>query len=108
MGKESRGMSAENKLFIRLMIEILAGIGISVAANLIVITFGYKHFYRASLDSYNVHFFGIDVFDIVKEGSKGIGTPNIQNMMLIGIMCSVILVVICEIIINVKANKKQK
>lgn len=107
MGKKSGGMSAENKLFMRLMIEILVGIGISVVANLIAITFGYKHFYKAALDNYNVRFLGIKVFNIVKEGAKGVGTPNIQNMMLVGVMCSVILVVICEIIVNVKA-KKQK
>lgn len=95
-----------NKKTLRILLEILAGIILSVIANTIAISIGYNHFYSSGISNYQVKFLGIDVFNIQGINGSVVGTPNSSKMIIIGFLFSLILVVVAECTINIKKSKK--
>ena len=95
-----------NKQAFRILVEILAGIGLSVITNVIAISLGYKQFYSSGLESYQVKFLGIDIFNIESVNGPIVGTPVIPKMIIIGFIFSLVLMVVAEFIINAKKKKK--
>lgn len=89
---------------VRIIIEVLAGIVISVILNSIMISIGYMFVNSQGLKNYDVSILGMDIFKITNGGATG--EPITSNMIFIGVACSIILVVIIEIIIENKRRSR--
>lgn len=92
--------------FVRMCLEILAGIGISVVLSIILIFFGYFKANSGDLDSYSVNIFGLTLYNITKISGEYTGQAINQNMSIIGILCSILIMMINETRIFIKNNKK--
>ncbi len=100
-------MNSMNKQFFRIGIGIVIGIIISVIISTIFITIGYSAFNSRNLTEYVIKILGIPIFSIVNNGNGVVGTPNVENMTMLGIGWSVIVVFVIEIIHYAK-NKNEK
>lgn len=86
------------KQFIRICLEILGGIVLSVALYAALIFWGYYHINSAQLSEYVVKFIGLPIYEITHKAGELTGTALNQNMSIIGIMCSMILIIVVETI----------
>lgn len=84
----------------RIIGEILLGIVISVIFNFLCISFGYYKINADKLDTYSVSPFGLEIFQIKNGGNSG--SPVVTNMMYIGIIFSILMVIVVEVIIGMK------
>jgi len=91
--------------FVRICIEILGGIIVSVVLCAIWIFFGYFHINSAELSNYTVSFFGVPIYEITNIADEMTGSAMNQNMSIIGISCSIILIFVVELIYYFKSKK---
>lgn len=91
---------------IRVIVSIILGIIIGVLVCFIAIRFGYSHIKSTDLMEYNVNLIGLNIFNIQREGTEYIGTPNNSNMMFIGLAFSIVLAIVTETIVSFKNRKK--
>lgn len=91
--------------FKRICLEIVVGIIISVILSAILISLGYYKVNSNDLDKYSVNFIGVTIYNITKINGDFVGEAINQNMSMIGIICSVILIIVNETRIFIK-NKK--
>ena len=99
-------MSNTNKQLIRITIGIILGIVISVIVSTILITVGYSFTNMDKLESYTVKFINVPIFYIKESGKKGIPVPS--NMMMLGIVWSVITVFAIETLHYFREKSKEK
>lgn len=90
----------------RIIASIVLGIVIGVLVCFIAIRFGYSHIKNTNLMEYNVNLIGLNIFNIQREGTEYIGTPNNSNMMVIGLAFSMVLAIVTETIVAFKNKKK--
>ncbi len=93
--------------FVRVCLEIFAGIIVSVALCSLLIFLGYYHVHSVDADQYTVKFLGVKIYEIVRQGSDYTGTALNQNMSMLGICCSLVLIIVSETIIFVKQKKNK-
>lgn len=90
----------------RIIGEILLGIVISVVFNFIYISFGYYKIHVDKLDTYSVSPFGLEIFQIKNGGNSG--NPVITNLTYIGIIFSILMVIIIEVILSMKKRQHKE
>ncbi|AAT03892.1 protein LlsX [Listeria monocytogenes] len=91
----------------RIIASIVLGILIGVLICFVAIGLGYIHMNDGTLKEYSVKIFGLTIFDIKRVGSEMVGTPNNTSMMFIGVIISMILAIVVEIIVSLK-NRHRK
>ncbi|EKP7339254.1 LlsX family protein [Listeria monocytogenes] len=91
----------------RVIVSIILGIILGVFVCFMTIRSGYTYVKSSSLTEYSVTIFGFTIFDIQKVGNEFKGTPNNSNMMFIGIIFSMVLAIVTEVVIALK-NRKGK
>lgn len=91
--------------FTRICLEILSGIVISFVLCTILIAFGYYSVHSSNLNNYTVSFLGIAIYQITNKSGDLVGVALNQNMSIIGIVCSVFLIIIVEFIRILKIKK---
>lgn len=96
-----------NKQVLRVFVEIIIGIVVSVIISTIAITLGYTNFHGNELKEYAVNILGVNIFNIAKNGNEAVGTPVGQNMFLMGMLCSIVLVVVLELLFYFRSKKKK-
>lgn len=96
-----------NNLTTRVIVSIILGIILGVFVCFMAIRSGYTYVKSSSLTEYSVSILGFTIFDIQKVGNGLKGTPNNSNMMFIGIMFSMVLSIITEVIATLK-NRRSK
>lgn len=96
-----------NKQVLRILIEIVIGIVVSVIMSVIAISIGYSTFYTDKLTNLDVNFLGMNIFNIKMVGDVAVGTPDTSKMTILGVICSLIIVVVVEFIINFRNNIKK-
>ncbi|HIH35158.1 MAG: LlsX family protein [Lachnospiraceae bacterium] len=100
-----------NKQLSRIIIEIVAGIGISVAICAIAISLGYSHIYKAyyssaHLKNYDVKLLGLKIYSLTMVDGKAQGLPENSSMMILGFVGALIFVVVAEVVIFCRERKK--
>ncbi|MBU5487318.1 LlsX family protein [Clostridium sp. MSJ-8] len=95
----------KNNQFARVCVEIVVGIVISVLLSAILIAFGYYKIKSSDLSSYNVSFIGFDLYKISKSGGEYVGQALNQNMSIIGIIWSMVVVLVNETRLYIKSKK---
>ncbi len=96
----------KNNLLLRIVLEFVVGIIISMVLCCILIFIGYFHTHSADLTAYTVRFLEFPIYEITTTDGKMTGTALNQNMSVIGIISSVICIIIFEIIHFVKIKKQ--
>ncbi|MBC1743467.1 LlsX family protein [Listeria welshimeri] len=96
-----------NNPTIRIITSIVLGIIIGFLICFVAISMGYNQMNDATLTDYSVKVFGLPIFDIQRVGSDLVGTPNNSSMMFIGVIFSMILAIVIEIVVSLK-NKHRK
>ncbi|ARP50574.1 MULTISPECIES: DUF5963 family protein [Caproicibacterium] len=96
----------KNNLLLRIVLEFVVGIIISMVLCCILIFIGYFHTHSADLTAYTVRFFQFPIYEITTTGGKMTGTALNQNMSVISIIFSVVCIIIFEAIHFVKAKKQ--
>ncbi|MBO0439635.1 LlsX family protein [Candidatus Enterococcus ikei] len=91
----------------RVIVSIILGIIVGVFVCFMAIRLGYSHVKGTSLSEYSVNVFGFSIFDIRKVGGEFKGTPNNSNMMFIGLIFSMVLAIVTEVILAI-VNKRRK
>ncbi|MGY3751162.1 DUF5963 family protein [Vagococcus acidifermentans] len=91
----------------RVIASIILGIILGVFVCFMAIRSGYTYIKSSSLTEYSVNIFGFPIFDIQKVGNEFKGTPNNSNMMFVGIIFSMVLAIVTEVVIALK-NRKSK
>lgn len=87
-----------NKQTIRIFIEVITGIVLSFGLNYILIYFGYTHIQNHNLSTYTVRILNLPIYKIITHNNKTIGIPYNNNMALVGIATSMILIIVIETI----------
>ena len=90
------------------VIVFILGIILGVFVCYMEIRSGYTYIKSSSLTEYSVKIFGFPIFDIQKIGNEFKGTPNNSNMMFVGIIFSMMLAIVTEIVIALKNRKDKK
>lgn len=90
----------------RIIIALILGIVIALAFCYFAIGLGYNQIKDVTITEYSVQLFGFSIYDIKEINGKVSGSANNNNMMFIGIILSMILVMITELIFSKKSNKK--
>lgn len=90
----------------RIIIALILGIVIALAFCYFAIGLGYNQIKDVAIAEYSVQLFGFSIYDIKEINGKVSGSANNNNMMFIGIILSMILVMITELIFSKKSNKK--
>lgn len=91
--------------FTRVCLEILGGIAISFVLCAILIALGYYNVHSAGLNNYAVNFFGIPIYQITNKSGELVGVALNQNMGMVGIVCSIVIIMIVESIRIFKIKK---
>ncbi len=91
--------------FVRICLEIFAGIIISVILSAILIAFGYYKVKSNDFDSYSIKLIGFTLYNITKSGSEYVGEAINQNMSIIGIITSIIVIIVNETRVYLKNRK---
>lgn len=92
--------------FVRICLEILGGIVLSVAVCAVLIFLGYYHIKSAQLNKYVVNFISIPIYEISRSGDQLTGLAINQNMSIIGIAFSMILIIATEVTVYFKKKSK--
>lgn len=95
-----------NKQTNRIIIALILGIVIALACCYFAIGLGYNQMKDVAITEYSVQLFGFSIYDIKEINGKLSGSANNNNMMFIGIIFSMILVMITELLFSKKSNKK--
>jgi len=90
----------------RRIAAIILGIILSVAVSVVAITLGYTHVRTHALNDYTVELLGLPIFAIKRIGEEVAGAPNMSMMMFLGIIFSMVLALVAELI--VARGKKRK
>ena len=86
------------KQTIRIFIDAIAGIILSFSLNYILISFGYAHIQSNNLSTYTVRVLNLPIYKIIAHNNKTVGIPYNNNMALVGIVTSMILIIVIETI----------
>lgn len=91
-----------NKQEYRIILEVIMGIILSIIINFIMISIGYSHYYSLNLQekAYFINEMGMPIYKII----NGKGIPVITNMIFSGIIWSILIVIIIELIISIKGR----
>ncbi|HDY9445585.1 TPA: LlsX family protein [Staphylococcus argenteus] len=90
----------------RVIIEILAGIVLSAIITAIAISTGYFIINKNGYANFDVNLLGLNLYRIHNYGVSG--EPIITNIMFLGVILSILLVIIIELLVATnKRGKKQ-
>ncbi|MFU0832663.1 MAG: LlsX family protein [Oscillospiraceae bacterium] len=89
-------------MLVRFILEFVGGNIISAVLCSILIFIGYYHAHSANLTAYTVRLFQLPIYDITTTGGEMSGTAINQNMGIMGIICAVLCIIVCETIHFVK------
>ncbi|MFA9396819.1 MAG: LlsX family protein [Clostridiaceae bacterium] len=97
-----------NNQFVRICLELLAGIIISVVLCCILIFLGYYKINAESLNEYTVKLFGVIIYEIKNISGDMVGTAINKNMSIIGSICCIVSVIVWETNAILKGKKAPK
>lgn len=87
---------------LRMFLEFVIGILLSFIINGLIITCAFFYVHANNLNYYNLNLLGMNICKIINYH----GTYNTNNLMIIGIILSILSVIIGEIIFELKGRKK--
>jgi uncharacterized PurR-regulated membrane protein YhhQ (DUF165 family) len=90
----------------RRITAIILGIVFSIVISSIAIALGYTHVRTNNLSGYTVELLGLPIFTIVKIGDEMGGSPNISVMMFLGLMSSMVLALLVEVLVARRKKRK--
>lgn len=88
-----------------IIIAIIVGFAVAMLVMAVAIYFGYTNAYNSNVNDMNVSLFGIDIYNLKKNGNKYNGSSIGQNM---GIVCAIFIagsVYIERVITRFKSKK---
>lgn len=88
-----------------IIIALLFGLGISLLVMAILIWFGYNHAYHNNLEEYDVKFLGINIYHMVKDQARYIGSQKGTNMGIVTSIVMLLSVIIQETISKINDKK---
>ncbi|KRM19804.1 hypothetical protein FC40_GL001323 [Ligilactobacillus hayakitensis DSM 18933 = JCM 14209] len=88
---------------LRIIFEIIFGMLFSSLISSILIWIGYYIVNLNNLMNYNVNVLGLEIFKIKNAGESG--TPLKNNMMYLGVICSILFVIFGEIFAGFRKKK---
>lgn len=91
----------------RITIAIVVGILISVAVTAIMIAVGYSHAYANNSADADVRLLGVPLYHITRNGEQYTGQPVMQNMVFFGLVCSLLLSLIAELLWRGRQHDEQ-
>jgi len=93
--------------YVRMLTCIISGVILGVLICLIAITLGFMHVRSAALSEYIVHVLGTPIFVISRAGTELTGTPNVSMMVFVGMICSMLLMLVVEVIAGIRKKRKE-
>jgi Mn2+/Fe2+ NRAMP family transporter len=91
----------------RICIEIITGIILSVVIIFIAIAIAYAIVHAKDLSNFNLNFLGLPIYKISKTSNDFKGVANTDNMMLFGVVCSVLSVLLGELFFGLHFRTKK-
>lgn len=105
--RKEKGVLIMKKQATRICIEIIFGIILSVVISFIAIAIAYAIIHAKDLSDFNLNLLGLPIYKISKTQNNFKGIANTNNMMLFGVICSVLSVLLGELFFGLRFRTKK-